>query len=94
MALGNTKMQAILKEYDGIRERNHNILSGRRAEVEAAAPAYFAYHGELISLCMKQANASLYPESASVSPSEYQTKLSRLRAGKKQALLDLSLIHI
>lgn len=89
MSLGNTKMQAILKEYDQIREKNRSILSRRRAQVEAKAPAYFDYHRQIVSLCMQRTNETLYPEAASGSSSaEYQNTLADLRASKAQALLD------
>lgn len=87
MALGNTKMQAILKEYEHIREKNRDILSKRRAQVSLKAPAYFDYHKQIISLCMDHANAALYPDTASTSSSDYQDTLAKLRAAKEQALL-------
>lgn len=86
MALGNTKMQAILKEYDQIREKNRNILTKRNAEVQNKAPAYFDYHRQIISLCMQHANASLYPENTDNASSDYQETLKRLRFAKEQAL--------
>lgn len=89
MSLGNTKMQAILKEYDQIREKNRDILLKRRAEVEAKAPLYFDYHRQIISLCMQHTNASLYPEAASSTTSaDYKDTLSALRAAKARALKD------
>ena len=89
MPLGNTGMQAILKEYDQKREKNRNILSKRMAQVEAKAPAYFDYHRQIISLCMKRTNSALYPESNGTScESDYQKSLADLRAAKEQALLN------
>ncbi len=87
MPLGNTQMQAILKEYDQIREKNRNLHSKRMAQVEAQAPAYFDCHRQIISLCMQRANRNLFPETASSPDSDYQKSLTRLRAGKEQALL-------
>ena len=88
MALGNTKMQAILREYEQIREKNRDILSKRRAQVEVKAPAYFDYHRQLVSLCMKHADSTLFPETAGMSSAEYQASLKALRAAKEQALLE------
>ncbi len=88
MALGNTKMQAILREYELIREKNRDILSKRQTQIKAKAPAYFEYHRQLISLCMKYANASLYPDEGQASSDDYQKSLERLRTAKKQALSD------
>lgn len=87
MALGNTKMQDILKEYEATRMKNHDLMVKRRAEVEAKAPAYFALHREIISLCMKHTNAALYPE-GSEAPSAYHETLSKLRAAKESALIE------
>ena len=89
MSLGNTQMQAILKEYDKTREKNRNILSRRMAQVESKAPAYFDCHRQIISLCMQRANSALFPETAdSSSDSDYQKSLAALRAAKEQALLN------
>ena len=90
MPLGNTKMQAILKEYDAVREKNRNILAKRKAEVEAKAPAYYDYHRQIISLCMQRTNAALYPETAD-SSSDYRAALQALRSKKEQALIDAGL---
>ena len=88
MPLGNTGMQAILKEYDQTREKNRNILSKRQAEVEAKAPSYFDYHKQIISLCMQRANSALFSEAEKpASDSAYQKSLASLRAAKKQALI-------
>lgn len=87
MALGNTKMQDILKEYEATRMKNHDLMVKRRAEVEAKAPAYFALHREIISLCMKHTNAALYPE-GNDAPSDYHAALSELRAAKEAALVE------
>ena len=87
MALGNTKMQAILKEYEQIRMKNRDIMLKRRAQVEAKAPAYFDYHRQIISLCMKRTSAALYPDTASDSDSDYHKSLASLRQAKEQALL-------
>lgn len=98
MALGNTKMQAILKEYDDLRRENHHILVKRREEVAQKAPAYFEYHNQIISLCMQHASVSLYPEDDAVPSvssgkaaidklqSSYHKRLEQLRAAKKQTL--------
>lgn len=87
MALGNTKMQAILKEYEHVRMKNRDIMNRRIAQVEAKAPAYFDFHRQIISLCMKRSNAALYPDTAADSSSDYLTSLAKLRAAKKQALI-------
>ena len=87
MALGNTKMQAILKEYEHVRMKNRDIMNRRIAQVEAKAPAYFDFHRQIISLCMKRSNAALYPDTATDSSSDYLTSLAKLRAAKKQALI-------
>ena len=87
MALGNTKMQAILKEYEQIRTKNRDIMLKRRAQVEAKAPAYFDYHRQIISLCMKHTSAALYPDKAENSDSDFKKTLAHLRAAKEQALL-------
>lgn len=86
MPLGNTKMQAILKEYEAIREKNRSASLKRRAEVESKAPAYFDYHRQIISLCMQRTASSLYPESSD-SVSDYQKRLQALREAKEQALI-------
>lgn len=89
MPLGNTQMQAILKEYDKTREKNRNILSKRMSQVEAKAPAYFDHHRQIISLCMQRANSALYPETAdSSSDFDYRKSLAALRAAKEQTLLN------
>ncbi len=88
MALGNTKMQVILREYEHMRERNRNLLAQRRALVEEKAPAYFDYHRQLISLCMQHVNTSLYSEADQLSAAEYQSALSSLRTAKEQALIN------
>ena len=88
MPLGNTQMRTILNEYDKIREKNRGILTKRRAQVEAKAPAYFDYHRQIISLCMQRTNEALYPETATNSVSDYQSALAYLRAAKEQALSD------
>ena len=87
MALGNTKMQAILKEYEHVRMKNRDIMNRRIAQVEAKAPAYFDFHRQIISLCMKHSNAALYPDTVTDSSSDYQTSLAKLRTAKKQALI-------
>lgn len=80
-------MQAILKEYENIRVKNRDILNKRRAQVEAKAPAYFDYHRQIISLCMKRTTAALYPDTAGDSLSDYQSDLASLRVSKEQALI-------
>ena len=87
MALGNTKMQAILKEFEGIRTKNRDIMNARRDRVAQKAPAYFDYHNQIISLCMKRTNATLYPGASAHTPSDYQDSLAALRKAKEQALI-------
>ena len=67
MPLGNTKMQAILKEYNAIREKNRAILAARKEEVAKHAPNYFEYKHEIVSLCMAKANRSLFDTESSES---------------------------
>ncbi len=89
MSLGNAKMASILKEYDKIREKNRTIVAKHTAEVEQKAPAYFDYHKQIISLCMKHTTSALFPERADAdSEAEYQNKLASLRQAKERALTD------
>lgn len=88
MPLGNTKMQAILKEYDRIREKNRNIMNKRIAEVNAKAPDYFVYHRQIVALCMNKADKALYPEKDGLSPEAYAKALAACRQQKVRALLD------
>lgn len=86
MALGNTKMQGILKEYESIRTKNRDIMNKRKALVAEKAPAYFDYHSQIISLCMKHSTATLYPDTVEESLSDYTKTLASLRKAKEQAL--------
>ena len=86
MPLGNTKMQAILKEYEDIRTQNRDIMNKRMAQVADKAPAYFECHSQIISLCMKRTTAHLYPDAAPT-PLDYQASLASLRKAKEQALI-------
>lgn len=88
MPLGNTNMQAILKDYDRIREKNRSLLAKRTTEVQNKAPAYFDCHRQIIALCMQHANASLYPEENGNASSDYQKTLHSLRLQKQQALTE------
>lgn len=88
MPLGNTKMQAILKEYDSLREKNRLLLAERQKEVAQKAPAYFDYHNQIVSLCMQRVSSTLYPEQAEGSLSDYPARLAHLRSLRKQALLE------
>lgn len=87
MPLGNTKMQAILKEYDAIREKNRALLNARKEEVAQNAPDYFRYKNEIISLCMKKANNSLFPAKTDLDANTYQLALARLRKASADALM-------
>lgn len=86
MPLGNTKMQAILKEYDAIREKNRALLSARKDEVAKNAPIYFEYKREIVSLCMAKANRSIFATDSAESEQTYQSELSRLRKASADAL--------
>ncbi len=88
MPLGNTKMQAILKEYDDKREQNRALLITRQKEVAAKAPDYATYQKQIVSLCMGKVNRSLFSEATANDDKDYQQQLERLRAASKQALLD------
>lgn len=88
MPLGNTKMQAILKEYDDMREKNRALLNAREKEVAKNAPDYFEYKQEFVSLCMQKVNRSLFSTETSFDEQAYQAELAKLRAKSKQALLD------
>lgn len=87
MPLGNTKMQAILKEYDAIREKNRALLSARKDEVAKNAPIYFEYKREIVSLCMAKANRSIFATDSAESEQTYQSELSRLRKASADALV-------
>lgn len=87
MALGNTKMQAILKEYEDIRAKNRDIMNKRRAQVADKAPAYFDFHSQIISLCMQRTTAALYPDTTGNTPFHYQETLAALRKAKDEALI-------
>lgn len=86
MPIENSVMQEILKEYDAVRAKNHEILVKRRQEVAKKAPEYFDYHRQIISLCMKRAEHALYSDKPDSDP-QYQADLNALRSSKKQALL-------
>ena len=88
MALGHTKMQAILKEYDRLQAENRSEMAKRRARVADLAPDYFDYHSRIISLCMQHTKDTLYPDAAGGSVSAYKQELAELRAAIEQALLD------
>ena len=86
MPLGNTKMQAILKEYDVIREKNRAILNARKLEVAKNAPKYFEHKNEIVSLCMQKVNRSLFDTETKADEDAYQAQLATLRAASASAL--------
>lgn len=87
MALGHSKMQAILQEYDQLQTKNREEMTRRKNRVLQTAPAYFDYHNRIISLCMQHTKDTLYPESTAASL-DYQKELQRLRTAKEKALTD------
>ena len=91
MPLGNSKIQAILKEYEQLQIQNRDIMAKRRAHVAKLAPAYFDYHNRIISLCMKHTKDTLYPDVVPAAVTDYQKELASLRAAKEQALLNAGL---
>lgn len=88
MPLGNTKMQAILKEYDDRREQNRALLLHRQNEVAEKVPAYFTYQKQIVALHMQKANRALFSEETANSAEDYQTQLAKLRSASQKALLD------
>lgn len=86
MALGHSKMQKILQEYDQLQIQNRDEMARRRARVQEKAPAYFDYHSRIISLCMQHTKDALYPETVTSEASDYQRELQKLRAAKENAL--------
>lgn len=87
MALGHSKMQAILKDYDRLQAESRAEMTKRRARVNELAPDYFEYHNRIISLCMQHTKDTLYPDGADTSASAYKQELSALRAAKEQSLV-------
>ena len=88
MPLGNTKMQAILKEYDAIREKNRALLVAREDEVAKNAPKYFEYKSKIISLCMEKVNRSLFSTETKEEVDTYQKALASLRLAGSNTLLE------